>query len=116
MLAFYAAGCDPLFVTTQEQAAVAVEKALENRRAGAIYGVVRGGIPGLTDDGYVMAVRRPNGNVGNFWYLSIDGRIVGVRNACGVYATIPGAEFKDWIVSYGDGPCFLGCKTPTPSP
>ena len=114
VLAFYAAGCDPLFVTTQEQAVEVVGKALENRHAGEIYGGVSGGIPDLTDDGYTMTVRRETANVGNFWYLSVDGRIVGIRNSCGGHPALPQRDFTDSGLLYG--PCFSGCKIPTPTP
>jgi hypothetical protein len=114
VLAFYAAGCDPPFVTTREQAVVVVEKAVENRHAGEIYGVVRGGMADLTDDGFIMFVRTPTGNIGNDWYLSVDGRIVGIRNACGGYASLPQNEMKGTDLLYG--PCMFGCKTPTRTP
>jgi hypothetical protein len=114
VFAFYAAGCDPPFVTTREQAAVAVEKAQENRHDGTIYGVVSGGIPDLTDDGYTMSVISIGGNVGNFWYLSLDGRIIGIRNACGGFPTVPERDFKESRFLYG--PCTSYCYTPTPTP
>ncbi len=115
VLAFYAAGCNPAFVTTREDAAAVVQKALENRHGGEIYGVIRGGIPTLTDDGYTMFVRVSTGNVGTDWYLSTGGRIVGIRNACGAYAdATPQFGAKDADLLYG--PCIFGCKMPTQTP
>jgi hypothetical protein len=111
--AFYAAGCEPPFLTDAQAAQDVIRHKLEGAAAWEVYGVVRGGIPGLTPDGYVVELRIATGNGGNLWYLSPGGRIVGIRNGCGAGLGTAGRLIPNPTYLYG--PCWFGvCGTPTP--